>query len=211
MMGFMYKKKILCFFLFFIGILSHVQSQNIDINLLSNINLNRNKKLDNAFNVLSVSSVPLSISTPLIVYGVSLLTKDTQTQWNAIYIGTTLITASLVSTALKYSVNRARPFETYLYIEQAAKTNSPSFPSGHTSNAFALATSLSLAYPKWYVIVPSYLWATTIGFSRMDLGVHYPSDVLIGAILGTASAYVCYKGQQWLNQKTKCKQYITFP
>lgn len=191
------------------GISLSMYSQNWDINLLSNINENRNKQLDNFYNGLSVSSVPLAISTPVVLYGVGLLVKDTQMQWNAVYMGASLITASLISTALKYGVNRNRPFETYSFIEQAANVNTPSFPSGHTSNAFALATSLSLAYPKWYVIVPTYLWATTVGFARMDLGVHYPSDVLAGAILGTASAYLCYKGQQWLSQKTKCKQLIT--
>jgi membrane-associated phospholipid phosphatase len=50
--------------------------------------------------------------------------------------------------------------------------------------AFALATSLSLSYPKCYIIVPSFAWASSVGYSRMDLGVHYPSDVLAGAIVG---------------------------
>ena len=61
-------------------------------------------------------------------------------------------------------------------------------PSGHTSTVFAAATSVSILYPKWYVIAPSYLFAASVGYSRMYLGVHYPSDVLIGAIIGTASS-----------------------
>jgi len=39
----------------------------------------------------------------------------------------------------------------------------------------------------------------------MDLGVHYPSDVLAGALLGTGSAYLCYKANQWLSQNRKKK------
>jgi membrane-associated phospholipid phosphatase len=55
-----------------------------------------------------------------------------------------------------------------------------------------LAGSLSLAYSKWYVILPSYLYASTVAYSRMDLGVHYPSDVVTGALIGTGTAYLTY-------------------
>jgi len=64
--------------------------------------------------------------------------------------------------------------------------------------AFATATSLSLEYPKWYVIVPAYTWAGTVGYSRMHLGVHYPSDVLIGALVGAGSAFITHKVNQKL-------------
>lgn len=58
-----------------------------------------------------------------------------------------------------------------------------SFPSGHTSAAFLLATALVIVYqgPMFSI----YLWATTIGLSRIILGVHYPGDTLAGAIMGS--------------------------
>ena len=52
--------------------------------------------------------------------------------------------------------------------------------------------SLCLCYPKWYVVVPSVIWAAGVGFSLLYLGVHYPSDVLAGALIGTASAVLVY-------------------
>ena len=58
--------------------------------------------------------------------------------------------------------------------------------------AFATATSLSLTYPKWYIIVPAYSWAGAVGYSRMHLGVHYPSDVFIGALVGAGSAWLTH-------------------
>ena len=106
-----------------------------------------------------------------------------------------------ITTALKYTINRSRPFETYPDIIKKADAGSPSFPSGHTSGAFATATALSLAYPEWYVIIPSFTYAGAVGYSRMYLGVHYPSDVLAGAILGAGSAYLTFKVNQMLRKR----------
>jgi len=65
-------------------------------------------------------------------------------------------------------------------------------PSGHTSTAFATATALTLQYPKWYVIAPSYVYAGLVGYSRMHPGVHHPSDVLAGALIGAGCAYLSH-------------------
>ena len=82
-------------------------------------------------------------------------------------------------------------------------SSSYSFPSGHTSSAFCTATSLSLLFPKWYVAVPSYLYAATVGYARMYQGVHYPSDVLVGALVGAGSAWISYKVEKWMDKKHK--------
>ncbi len=176
-------------------------AQNWDIDLLRNINLNRNKNLDDTFRGITNSVSPLSIGTPIAMFSVGLIKKDSFLKRKAIYTAVSLVTSSLITVALKYSVNRPRPFITYPYLQKEATGGSPSFPSGHTSNAFALATSLSLSYPKWYVIVPSFAWAGLVGYSRMDLGVHYPSDVLAGAIVGAGSSWLCYKINQKLSRK----------
>jgi membrane-associated phospholipid phosphatase len=60
-----------------------------------------------------------------------------------------------------------------------------------------------MAYPKWYVVVPSFVWASSVGYSRMHLGVHYPSDVLVGALVGSGSAVLMNKANEWLNKKRK--------
>jgi membrane-associated phospholipid phosphatase len=178
-------------------------SQNPDIDILKDINLNRNKQLDGTFKGITNSAAPLALGVPVLLFGISLMKKDSLTRERSFYIGASVLTSVIISNIVKYSVNRPRPFVTYPFIEKLSSGGSPSFPSGHTSDAFALATSLSIAYPKWYVIIPSYAWAGAVGYSRMDLGVHYPSDVLASAIIASGSAYLCYKGQQWLAKKRK--------
>jgi membrane-associated phospholipid phosphatase len=178
-------------------------SQNVDIDLLRDINHNRNKNLDGFFRAATNSASPVAFGTPVILYGVGLLKKDADIKKNALYIGASVVTSSVAATIMKYSVKRTRPFITYPDIEKVTSGGSYSFPSGHTSDAFSLATSVTLAYPKWYIIVPAFAWAGTVGYSRMDLGVHYPSDVMMGAITGAGSAYLCYKAQRWLNKKRR--------
>ena len=182
-------KKILIVVLLLQGML---YSQNLDIDMLRDINLNRNRNLDNAFRGITNSSAFISVGVPVVLFGTALINKDSYNKRNGLYIAASLLTAAAISDILKYSIDRPRPFETYPDIQKCTTGGSPSFPSGHTSNAFALATSVSLAYPKWYLIAPAFIWAGAVGYSRMDLGVHYPSDVLFGAILGAGSAYLCH-------------------
>lgn len=180
-------------------------SQNADIRLLRYINKNRNTSLDGTFKTITNSVSPISIASPILVFGTGLIEKDKTIQQKGLVMGASFLTSAIITTTLKKTINRTRPFDTYPDIIKLSDGGSASFPSGHTSEAFATATSLSLAFPKWYVIAPSYTYATLVGYSRMHLGVHYPSDVLAGAIVGAGSAYLCYKAQKWINHKKRNK------
>jgi undecaprenyl-diphosphatase len=59
------------------------------------------------------------------------------------------------------------------------------FVSGHAANSFALASFLSLIFRKNWVTCGMILWATLVSYSRIYLGVHYPGDIIGGALLGT--------------------------
>jgi undecaprenyl-diphosphatase len=63
-----------------------------------------------------------------------------------------------------------------------------SFPSSHATNSFAAATLLSYAYRRWTPVC--FLIASSVAYSRVYVGVHYPSDVAAGALLGTGFAFV---------------------
>lgn len=192
--------KILSLFAFFLCF-SITSAQNSDIDLLKKINLNRNTNLESTMIGITNSTMPVSIGTPVIIYAVGLIEKDSTTKKKAIFIGESLAASAFISLALKNITKRERPYETYPEIDNVTEESSYSFPSAHTSSAFATATSLSMAYPKWYVIAPSFLWAGAVGYSRLYLGVHYPTDVLAGAIVGSGSAYLCYKLNKWINKK----------
>lgn len=195
------KKTFCLLFIYLIPFLGF--SQNWDINLLRDINLNRNTKLDPTFKTISASTMPLSLAIPASAITFALLKKDDDSRKKALLISSSLVSAAVLSATLKYTVNRERPYDKYPDIQNVTSESSPSFPSAHTSFSFSLATSVSLAYPKWYVIAPAYLWAGSVGYSRMYLGVHYPSDVIAGAIIGGGSTYLSYRLNNWMDKKWK--------
>jgi len=64
-----------------------------------------------------------------------------------------------------------------------------SFPSGHSSGAFLLATALVVVYGG--PVLAIYLWAAGVALSRVLLGVHFPGDILAGALMGSSIALAC--------------------
>jgi len=88
---------------------------------------------------------------------------------------------------LKNSCRRFRPPETLPGVVSAVVPSDRfSLPSGHTSGAFLTATIISAAFPA--LSLPCYLWAVGIGWSRICLGVHFPTDTAVGALLGITCA-----------------------
>ncbi len=197
------------FWIFFLIILSFFYqgfAQNVDIDLLKEINGNRNRQLDGSFRFITRSVTPMSLALPVSVIGAGLLTQNKELKNKGYEMGVSVASALVVTQIVKYSINRTRPYVTYPFIDNVVTESDPSFPSGHTSAAFATATTVSLNFPKWYVIVPAYLWAGSAAYSRIHLGVHYPSDVLAGAVTGAGSAYLTYKANRWLQRKKMRKQ-----
>lgn len=108
------------------------------------------------------------------------------------------IGAAGLTMGLKNIFRRARP---YVALDSVSSRQGSSysdldpfsFPSGHSALAFALATSTSLDYPEWYVIAPAMTWATLTAIARVWHGMHYPSDIAVGAILGVGSALLVHE------------------
>jgi undecaprenyl-diphosphatase len=89
--------------------------------------------------------------------------------------------------AIKNRVKRQRPaVKLEFYQAWITPSDQFSFPSGHTAAAFLFAYLITHFYPIF--ALPVYGWALMIGSSRVLLGVHYPSDIAAGAVLGTVCA-----------------------
>lgn len=175
-------------------------AQNADIDLLKQINIGRNKGLDAGMQTVTNSVYPISAAFPVTELVAGYARHDKQLIANGWVTTAGLAGNFIITFGLKYSVNRTRPYVTYPQIQNYKVNKDASFPSGHTSFAFNTATSLVLAYPRWYVAAPAYAWAGVVGYSRMHLGMHYPTDVLVGAIVGAGTSYLSVKGNRWLKK-----------
>ena len=112
----------------------------------------------------------------------------------------TTLAADSLSFGVKDLTHRTRPFQAHPEIHPLYVVHSSSFPAGHAATAFAGAVLLSFVAPR---LAPLFcVLAALIGFSRVYVGVHYPTDVLAGAVLGAAvgaAAALAYRASgQWL-------------
>ena len=115
------------------------------------------------------------------------------------YLSIISLVGSLVmnNLILKNLVARTRPYEVIEGLQHLIETQQDySFPSGHTGAAFAAAVIFYIYLPKRYGISAIVL-AVLISFSRLYVGVHYPSDVLAGAAIGTVIAMCIWTVERW--------------
>lgn len=177
-----------------------IQAQNWDINTLHKINSMDGKFVRNYSKVFSRSAPYISVGVPVAMAIYAGIGTDKELLKDAVYIGTSVAEAVVLTYGIKHVIDRERPYDRYPgRVHPYSTESSSSFPSNHTAAAFSLATSLSIKYPKWYVIAPSALWACSVGFSRINEGVHYPSDVIAGAAIGAGCAVVNIYVNRWLN------------
>ncbi len=104
----------------------------------------------------------------------------------------------------KKTFQRPRPFENAeLHVIQRSPAGGYSFVSNHSTNNFAFATTVSAFFPPVRILL--FTIAVLVSYSRIYNGVHYPSDVLCGAVIGILSGlamiYACRKTLQKLNEK----------
>lgn len=180
-----------------------ISAQNWDIDFLRKVNKIETHSFSKGVSN-SLYIIPVASTVGILTYG--LIEKDQLSVENGITLGASMALNTAVTLISKKLIDRDRPYLTYPDLYHIDES-SGSMPSGHTSLAFNFATTISLQYPKWYIIAPSFAWAATMGYARLNLGVHYPTDVLAGAVVGSACAFASFYANKWIrNEWSKSKE-----
>ena len=136
-----------------------------------------------------------NIVAPVSLYAAGLIRKDSKMQSTALLAGEAIVNAEILTTAMKDIDRRLRPgdippngdfSDSWFQDNKRYLRSNGSFPSGHTIAAFSIATVIARRYGTEHRWVPyvAYGAAALVGFSRMTLSSHFPSDVFMGAALG---------------------------
>jgi membrane-associated phospholipid phosphatase len=135
-----------------------------------------------------------TIATPVSLYAIGLIRRDSKMQRTALLAGEAVADAEILTTVLKDATKRVRPAgvpaggnfsDSWFESSGSFLRGNGSFPSGHTIAAFSVATVIARRYGnhRW-VPYAAYGMAALVGFSRLSLSAHFLSDVFMGGALG---------------------------
>ena len=172
---------------------SYSQGGNWDNYLLRVSFKNRTAKLNSFFRFVSKYNNPVCLTGPTALFVTGLANNNTLLKKKALFNVESIAVTEIITFGLKKTIGRIRPSNFDTTFKAVVNAPNKAFPSGHTAEAFAMATAMSIAVPKWYVVVPAYAWASLVAYARVYLGVHYPTDVIGGAVLGAGTTYLMYK------------------
>lgn len=177
-----------------IGAKRHNENNSYDLKLFRKINNSRSNLKDKLLNTFDRSMLPMTFLFPAAVFTYGRVAEKTYDENTGYLLGASVVTNTVITATLKYTIKRIRPRNKLNNIYTRPEfTDRYSFPSGHSSLSFAAAGMFALRYSKYpQVYVPMYAWALAIAYARPYFGMHYPSDLLAGAFIGTGSSLLIY-------------------
>lgn len=175
---------------------SKYSEKNIDVRIFRAFNKIRSPFLTSFTDVMNESLLPVSAVFPVWIYITSRANSNHYDESSSVLLAITEGLNLAVTQGAKYVVKRDRPFRILnnvrLY-DTMSVAGTYSFPSGHSSGSFAIATLMTLRYPdKPLMITGLYTYAAIVSLGRIFWGVHYPSDILGGMLIGAGSAALIY-------------------
>lgn len=102
-----------------------------------------------------------------------------------------ILSRGIITTTIHYLAQRARPFETLGFTPPFFPVTSGAMPSGHTSALFSIAFIMFTLDARWGIVY--LILSLLVGLGRVFVGVHWPSDILVGILVGLASGFFVYK------------------
>lgn len=115
-------------------------------------------------------------------------------------LAASIVASGIVTPALKFTIGRSRPRQNAGRYDFHPFSGSVSFPSGHTTQAFAVASVISAHYDNLLVDTAAYGVAAAVGLARVYHDAHYTSDVVAGAIIGTLVGHSIVEHNQKLRE-----------
>ena len=180
-------KKAIFFVYFICLVVSGLSAQNWDINTLHRVNSWDGKFVRNYNKIISRSEPYVAVGVPVAMAVAAWIKHDKGLLKDAVYVGTSVAGAFVVTYGMKYLVDRERPYDKYPdRVHAYSHEGSPSFPSGHTAAAFMAATLLynEYGFKGYWIGLVAYAAAIVTGFTRILNNRHWLFDVIIGAALG---------------------------
>lgn len=167
----------------------------VDAWIVEHVQQLRGAPFDDVFRTLSNLALLQAAALAVLVA----IIAQRRTAWPAIVAIVAVATTSVTTAALKSLVGRVRPPLALSDVQALVPVpHDASFPSGHASSAFAAAVVLGAYAPRLRVAL--LVVATLVSISRVWLGVHYPSDVVAGAAVGSAIAWLAVRGVERLRE-----------
>ena len=161
-----------------------------------------------AYNMFANSIFPVSFGLPLFYLSKGLLKKDKDLQLKGLNYAGGLIINELFTDFVKSSVYKNRTIATGFFSNPLGPYIIPSIPSRHSTTAFNTAATFAIYNPKWYYVIPSYMWASGVTISRSQLGENYSTNFAGSVIIGVGSAYLNHFLYKALFEKKKKEKFL---
>ncbi|HOS84629.1 MAG TPA: phosphatase PAP2 family protein [Bacteroidales bacterium] len=142
------------------------------------------------------------ISIPVYFVIIYLLYKKFSPSYASLLLGIMIlavISADAISVAwfkevfLRYRPSHNTEIQDMIHIVKNYRGGTYGFVSSHAANTFAFALFSGLVFRTKRILIPLFIWAGLVSYSRIYLGVHYPADIVCGALVGMCIAFVYYK------------------